>query len=272
MTRSPFLALAAGLALALVAPAQDRASPVVDEAYARVEEKIVAAQGAPAAERERRYEELFAECGAFLDAHLAAATDEQLAHVGSLWLSLAERLKQPEDAVRRRIDALRARPGELPPELARSIARAEAKLGLRPGATAPSWVEADVVRGERVSLADLRGKRVLMVFWATTNEHSVRLLQERVRGLHERHGRAGLVVVAVGVSVGGDTEAAEKGLVEELRWPWRCVFDRRGAIAEAYGVDAVPHVALIDAEGTIVEVGPADTAMPNVERALQGAR
>lgn len=270
MTRSPLLALATGLALALAAPAQDRAPEVAAaRAYARLEEKLGAVQAAPPAEREAKYEELFAECGAFLDAHLQAATDEQLTQAAGLWLSLAERLKQPDEAVRRRIDALRARPRELPAELKQLVARAEAKLGLRPGATAPAWAEADLVSGERVTLAGLRGKRVLMVFWATSNEHSVRLLQERVRALHERHAKAGLTVVGVGVPIGNDTAAAEKGLVEELRWPWRSVFDRRGAIAEAYGVDAVPHVALIDAEGLIVEVGPAETTMPKVERALR---
>lgn len=263
MNRSPFLALAAVVTVAVTASAQEP-SPV-QEAYARLEAKVDEVERAPAAARAQKYEELFTACGEFLDAHLAAATDDQLTRAGGLWLTLAERLRQPEEAVRRRIEALRARGA--PEELQELLQRAEAKLGLKPGGAAPAWSATDLVDGRQVSLEALRGKRVLMVFWATTSEHSVRLLQERVRGLHQRHA-ADLVVVAVGASVGGESAAAEEALVQELRWPWPKVFDARGKIARAYGVEAVPHVALIDREGKLEAIGPAQTAMPDVERAL----
>lgn len=264
MNRSPCLALAALTAIAVVAPAQEPTP--AEAAYARLEEKIAEVERAPAATRAKRYEELFTECGAFLDAHLEAATDDQLTRAGGLWLTLAERLRQPEEAVRRRIAALRAR--RAPEELQELLLRAEAKLGLKPGGAAPAWSAADLVDGRQVSLEGLRGKRVLMVFWATISEHSVRLLQDRVRALHQRHAADGLVVIAVGTSVGGESAAAEKGLVEELRWPWPKVFDARGEIAQAYGVEAVPHVALIDGEGKLVAIGPAQTAMTEVDRAV----
>ncbi len=265
MNRSPLLALAAGVALAVVATAQEQPSPAA-EAYAQLEEKIVEVQRAPDAVKAKKYEELFAACGAFLDAHLQAADADQLTQVGGLWLALAERLRQPEQAIRARLAALRAR--EVPDELATIMRRVEAKLALKEGGTAPAWSAADVVDGAQVSLAGQRGKVVLMVFWASTSEQSVRLLQERVRPLHERHAPGGLVVVSVGVSEGGDSAAAEKGLAEELRWTWRKVFDARGEIARAYGVEGVPHVALIDGEGKLVAIGPARTAMGPVERAL----
>lgn len=265
MNRSPLLALAAGVALAVVAPAQEQPSPA-DEAYAQLEQKIVEVQRAPNAVKAKKYEELFADCGAFLDAHLQAADGEQLTKAGGLWLMLAERLRQPEQAIRERIAALRAR--GVPDELTKIMQRVEAKLALKAGAPAPAWSAADVVDGAQVSLADQRGKVVLMVFWASTNEQSVRLMQDRVRLLHERHAPGGLVVVGVGVSAGGDSAAAEKGLAEEQRWAWRKVFDARGEIAQAYGVEGIPYVTLIDGEGKIVAIGPAQTVMGPVERAL----
>ncbi len=271
MNRTPCLALALAATLALTAPAaaqQPAPAPAtaLDEAYARLEEKLAEAQAAPASERGPKYEALLTECGAFLDAHLQAADPDQLTRAAGLWLTLAERLGRPESAIRARIAALRAR--EVEDELAAIIARVEAKLGLKPGAPAPAWTAADIVQGREVTLAGLRGTLVLMTFWSSTDQQSVQLQQERVRALHERHGRAGLVVVSVGVSEGGDTAAAEKALAEELRWPWRKVFDADGAIARAYGVEDVPSLALVDPEGKLVVIGRADTAWPQVERAI----
>lgn len=264
MNRSPLLALAAGLTLAVVAPAQEP-SPA-DEAYSQLEAKILEVQRAPASVRAKKYEELFAECGAFLDAHAQAASEEQLTKAGGLWLMLAERLRQPEQAIRARLEALRARaPSD---ELRRIMQRVEAKLGLKAGSPAPAWAGTDVVDGEAVSLEGLRGKLVLMTFWAFVVAQSVDLLQGRVAALHRRHQGDGLVVVSVGVPSGGDSAAAEKALAEELGWTWRKVFDAPGEVAQAYGVDGVPYVALIDAEGKLLAIGPAQTVMAPIERAL----
>ncbi|MBX3469540.1 MAG: TlpA family protein disulfide reductase [Planctomycetes bacterium] len=269
MSRSPLRALAPALALLLAWPAAAQESEA-DKAYTALELKIVEVQRAPAPSKPKLYEELFKECGAFLDAHLQACTAEQVNRAGGLWLLLAERHRAPEEAVRARIAQLRGLP-RVPPELARIMQRIEARLNLKPGAPAPAFSAPSLIEGgPRVSLEELRGKAVLLVFWASHNPASRELLQDRIVALQRRHAQdPRLVIVAVGVSLGNDTAEAQRAMAGEHRWPWRMVFDADGAIAQAYGVELVPYLALVDPEGRMGMVGPGPQVIDGVEQVLQ---
>jgi peroxiredoxin len=107
----------------------------------------------------------------------------------------------------------------------------------------------DDLRGEPVSLADYRGKPVLLHFWATwcgvckAEQHNIDAVARDVPVLSvaSQSGDAGEVAAFV----------SEHGIVP------RVVVDAESALARRFGVHAFPATFVIDASGAIrhVEVG-----------------
>lgn len=117
-----------------------------------------------------------------------------------------------------------------------------------PKGPAPSLVGSDL-SGEPVSLADYRGKPVLLHFWATwcgvckAEQHNIDAL---VRDLP---------VLSVASQSGDAAEVA--AFVREHGIAPRVVVDEESALARRFGVRAFPATFVIDGNGAIrhVEVG-----------------
>lgn len=253
-TRAALLALSFALTPAVVV-AQELAP--VDAAFERIKVKIVQAQRTPAAERQPVYEELFRLCGTFLDTHLAAASAEQVEKAGGFWLMLAERLRAPEQAIDQKLAALRALPS-LPPKLEEVVKRMEAGRALRPGAVAPNFSAKDVRDGSTVTLEGLRGKLVLLTFWGTASEQARTALRATILPLHRRYAQEQrLQVVGVGVTWQGDTAEMQRKVADDDGFAWKLVFDEQNAATQAFRVDGVPMLVLLDEEGKILVIGRA---------------
>lgn len=117
-----------------------------------------------------------------------------------------------------------------------------------PSGVAPPLVGSDL-HGERVSLADYRGKPVMLHFWATwcgvcTAE------QPNVDAIARE-----LPVLSV-ASQSGTARAVEAHVREHDVVP-RVVMDTSGALAKRFGVGAFPTTFVLDEDGEIrhVEVG-----------------
>ena len=248
------LVLALALTLSPIAALRAQESPA-DQAYQRVTQKIVEAEQAPSTEKGKVYAELFRECGTFLDQHLRGASPDQLAKAGGLWLLLAERLGAPERAVRDRITALRSLPS-LPSQLTRLVEKAEAKLALTPGGTAPAWKAKDIKKeGAEVTSESLGGKLVLLAFWAAERE-SCRDFMQHVVLLQRRYAEdARLAMVWVGVPWMSESEETERRVTGELGYEGKAVFDTDESVVNAFKVKGVPHLVLIDEQGAIVSAG-----------------
>lgn len=114
----------------------------------------------------------------------------------------------------------------------------------------PATIDLATLDGERTSLASLRGKPVLMNFWATWCE-PCRMELPELAVLERRHSRHGLQVV--GVSVDRDRTAAEvKAFARRRNVTFRLWHDPAEALAGALGVQALPASVLFDAAGNIV--------------------
>lgn len=103
------------------------------------------------------------------------------------------------------------------------------------------------LQGERIKLRDLRGKIVLVNFWATTCPACVKEMPELVK-TYERYRARGFEVVAVAVSY--DPPALVKEFAEKngLRFP--VVLDTQGEIAKAFGgVKVVPTTFILGKDG-----------------------
>jgi thiol-disulfide isomerase/thioredoxin len=105
------------------------------------------------------------------------------------------------------------------------------------------------------SLASLRGKVVLIDFWATwcgPCEKSMPVLKK----MYAKHAEEGFDVLSINEDAGSDAIEAAKRYVASHGLPWPVVHDD-GSAAEAYKVDVYPTMLLVDKKGVVrqVEIG-----------------
>ena len=111
-------------------------------------------------------------------------------------------------------------------------------------------VEVRSLKGEVFDLASLRGKVVLVNFWATTCEPCVRELPGIAR-TWQRFGSQGLEVVAVAMSYDPPNRVVE--FSEKLGLPFKVALDLQGTIEKQFGgMKFVPTSFVIDRRGNIV--------------------
>lgn len=132
-------------------------------------------------------------------------------------------------------------------EAARPITRSSSAV------PAPSF-SLDDRDGRRVSLADFRGRPLLLDFWATwcgPCRETMPFLEQ----VHRKHGARGLQVVAINI------EGREKQVLDYLDsggYSFSVLFDRgnwESLTAQSYGVSSIPRSFLIDRQGNIVYAG-----------------
>ena len=122
------------------------------------------------------------------------------------------------------------------------------------------------LKGENVSLQNLRGKVVLIDFWATWCKPCVKSMPE-LQTLHEKYAAEGLAVLGISI----DEQGAKKvpAFLEKHKITYAVGLDAGEKPAwEAYRVKVIPAMFLIDREGKIVQQWGAATPMAEVERAV----
>jgi thiol-disulfide isomerase/thioredoxin len=119
----------------------------------------------------------------------------------------------------------------------------------RVGAFAPAWVGVQPIGDAPASLDSLRGKVVLLDFWATWCG-PCRILAPKLSGLQARYGAQGLRVVGV------TTDPAEKAALfaQRANVRYALAVDPEGDTSRAYAVSALPTVFVIDKRGVVRDV------------------
>lgn len=116
------------------------------------------------------------------------------------------------------------------------------------GATAPGF-DLPGTSGQ-VRLADLRGKVVLVDFWASWCA-PCKLSFPWMNDMQQRYGKAGLQVVAINV----DTKRADADrFLAAQPVSIAIAFDAGGATPRAYGVKAMPTSYLVAPDGRVLHV------------------
>jgi len=146
----------------------------------------------------------------------------------------------------------------------------EARRGasLSPGSRAPDF-RLPVLAGGEQELAALRGRLVLVNFWATWCPPCVAELPSLER-LHRSLGPEGLVVL--GVSVDED-ESALRRFVREHGLTFPMLRDPGGrGTAAAYGIGGYPETLIVGPDGVVLESyrGPAQWDTPGALAHLRG--
>ena len=121
------------------------------------------------------------------------------------------------------------------------------------GQVLPEFSPVVDLNGKPVSLADYRGKLVLLDFWATWCGPCITELPN-IKEVYENYHDKGFEII--GISLDTD-EAALRTFIKENQLPWRQVFDGERwetPLAQQYGVRSIPAQFLIDREGTVISV------------------
>lgn len=108
--------------------------------------------------------------------------------------------------------------------------------------------------GKKVSLADFRGKYVLLDFWASWCAPCRKAIPA-FKALYEKHKNKNFTIL--NVSLDDNKEKWLKALNEE-QMPWTNLSDLKGSdgpVANLYYVKAIPYSLLIDPSGKIISVG-----------------
>lgn len=135
------------------------------------------------------------------------------------------------------------------------------------GRSAPAIEVADWVLGTPTTLAEQRGKVVLLEFWAHWCRPCLAMFPV-LNGLHDRYAEDGLTIIALTRYVGGNSgsdrtadrarqhDAISQSVAHRgLRIAVGIAPD--GRLQQTYGAGGIPAVALIDRAGTVTPAPPA---------------
>ena len=118
------------------------------------------------------------------------------------------------------------------------------------GRSAAPDISYTLLDGSKASVSALRGKVVLVNFWATSCVSCIQEMPELV-ATHRRYSGRGLETLAVAMSY--DAPANVAHFAQSRQLPFGVVIDNTGAIARAFSdVRATPTTVLIDRRGAIV--------------------
>lgn len=119
-----------------------------------------------------------------------------------------------------------------------------------PGAVAPDFAQ-QTPDGKTLKLSDLRGKVVLVDFWASWCG-PCRRENPNVKKVYEKYKDKGFEILGVSLD---RTKASWEKAIEQDGLPWHHVSDLKGwknEVAAMYSVSSIPHTILLDQEGKII--------------------
>ena len=121
------------------------------------------------------------------------------------------------------------------------------------GQVLPDFLSAVDLDGKPISLADYRGKVVLLDFWEVSCELCVAEMPN-IKAVYERYHNKGFDVI--GISLDKDKTVLRE-FIKENQLPWRHIFDgkrRENSFKQRYSVTDIPAPFLLDREGKVISV------------------
>lgn len=106
------------------------------------------------------------------------------------------------------------------------------------------------IKGENLSLPALKGKPVIVTFWATDCPGCIEEIPQLV-SLYQQYSQQGLNIIAVAMHYDPPNHVRE--MAESKKLPYAIVLDPSGELAQAFGnVQLTPTTFLIDKAGNII--------------------
>jgi thiol-disulfide isomerase/thioredoxin len=119
---------------------------------------------------------------------------------------------------------------------------------------APDFTVLDAL-GNEVSLSSLKGKPVVLNFWATWCGYCVDEMPEFESAFREYGNEAAFMMVNL-TEGSRETLESASGYISANGYTFPVYYDTKGSAAYAYGIRSIPLTYFIDSEGTIVSGGP----------------
>lgn len=172
---------------------------------------------------------------------------------------------------------MKAKPKLLPPAIAIAMALATfpavAATPARPQAPNPNLnkvldLKFTAVDGREVDLASLRGKVVLIDFWATWCGPCVRELPNVLKAYEKLHSKGFEIV---GISLDSDKSKLE-AFVKDKGMPWPQFFDGKGwknELSTRFDIHAIPAMWLVDKDGRLASTTVRGRLEAEVEKYLK---
>jgi peroxiredoxin len=120
------------------------------------------------------------------------------------------------------------------------------RVGLRPGELAPNF-ELSTHVGERLKLSDLRGRPVLITFYALWCGSCLAEMPD-VKALQEQRGLDSLHVLAINA---GESRDRALEFIDFIKAPFSWGLDFDLTVSDAYSVYGLPYSVYLDATGTV---------------------
>jgi len=118
--------------------------------------------------------------------------------------------------------------------------------GTQIGNTAPDF-QLQSLTGQTFSLENLRGKPVLINFWATWCP-PCRGEMPYIQEIYEEWSGNGLVVMAINI---GESSSTAEGFMQSNGLSFTVLLDTRQNVAEMYNISGIPTTLFIDKDGII---------------------
>lgn len=140
------------------------------------------------------------------------------------------------------------------------IPRSEATVTLTAGQPAPAF-ELETLGGERLSLSDLKGRPVVLNFWATWCTPCRKEMPE-FQSLHDRFGPNGLAVLGINT---GESKVAVADFRDQVKVSFPLLLDPQDEAQSAYRILPLPTTFFIDRTGVIRAIYPYQMTAAQIE-------
>jgi thiol-disulfide isomerase/thioredoxin len=142
------------------------------------------------------------------------------------------------------------------------------------GTTAPDFALPDVVSGQTLTLADVMGKKGLLVMFICRHCPFVKHIQDQLAQLGKDYQPQGLGLVAISsnnaVSHPDDGPDSLKEMAVQVGFTFPFLYDETQAIAKAYRAACTPDFFLFNGQKVLVYRGQLDDSRPGSDQPVTG--
>ena len=139
-----------------------------------------------------------------------------------------------------------------------------------PGKQAPAF-ELETLNGDKIRLADLKGRVVLIDFWSVTCPPCLETLP-KLNKIVDKFADAPVSVLAIHTQGGRRWRMAARVETRPMKLKFPVLMDtRRGKVSESYTVRVLPTTVLVGRDGTIKKVWRGSTSVDDMIDEIRSA-
>lgn len=137
----------------------------------------------------------------------------------------------------------------------------------QPGYQAPDFTLTDI-NGKTVKLSDLRGKKIVINFWASWCPPCRAEMPDLVKKSEIYKDKVVFLGVNLTNTEGGDLESV-RNFLQEFNVKYQILLDKNGDVAKLYQAIAIPTTVTVDSNGIIVDRFSGMLNEPAMEKMIQ---